>query len=331
VRLFRRSRLVAVVGAVLLAAAIAGVVVAITTGSGEPATTVTPDSVAVLDADGKLVADVPIGGRPISIAIDDGAVWVANPDDGTVLRLDAADHEVVQTIGLGADVNSIAVGFGSVWVAGGNAETVSRIDPDENALEATLRLGKADPLRPDPIFFVAAGREAVWITQGRAVLRIDPATNRATKRVALPSLPIDLGAGGGSVWVPLQDERLVRIDEGSASISATTQLSGWGSSPIVESGDLWLILNTETPQVSKLDPGTLAQAASVPFPAVTQANFPAGLAASDGVLWTADHGSGVVSSIDAVTARAERVTRVAYHPISVAASAGAVWIGVQEN
>ncbi len=185
-RLFRRSRVVAVLGALVLAAAIAAAVVAIMSGS-ESAVTVAPDSVAVLDKGGKLVGDVPIGGRPVSLAVDDDAVWVANADDGTVLRIDPDSYEVVETIGLGADVNSVAVGFGSVWVAGGNDESLFRIDPDENAVEATLRFGKADPLRPDPVFFVAAGLEAVWITQGREVVRIDPRTNEVTKRIALPS------------------------------------------------------------------------------------------------------------------------------------------------
>ena len=330
VRLFRRSRLVALAGALLLAIAIAGVVIVVTTSSGESVIAVVPDSVAVVDADG-LVGDVPIGGRPISIAVDYGAVWVANPDDGTLLRLDPDDHTVVKTIGLGADLNSVDVGFGSVWVAGGNAETVFRIDPAEDAVEATLRLGNADPLRPDPVFFVAVGREAVWITQGTAVLGIDPATNEVTKRVTLPSHPIDLGTGGGNVWVPLEDERLVRIDEGSASISATTPLPGVAFSPLVEAGGLWLVVNTETPSVSKFDTGTLAQTASIPFPAETPANFPVGLGANGGVIWTADRGSGVVSKIDAVTTRVEQVTTIAYHPISVAAGPDLAWIGVQEN
>ena len=65
-RLFRRSRALAVLGALILAGAIAAAVVAITSGS-ESAVTVAPDSVAVLDKGGKLVGDVPIGGRPVSL------------------------------------------------------------------------------------------------------------------------------------------------------------------------------------------------------------------------------------------------------------------------
>jgi DNA-binding SARP family transcriptional activator/DNA-binding beta-propeller fold protein YncE len=337
VRLFRRSRVVAIAGALILVVAAVGVGIALATGSGGSDVTVVPDSVAVLDGDGKLVGDVPIGGRPISIAVDSDAVWVANADDGTLLRIDPDSYEVVETIGLGADVNSVAVGFGSVWVAGGNSETLFRIDPRENAIEETIHLGKADPLRPDPVFFVAAGRNAVWVTQGSNVLRIDPRTNKTTKTIALPSatsglnpVPVDLGAGRGNVWVPMQDERLVRIDEGTGTISATTQLPGEGFSPDVGAGGLWLIVGTETPQVSKLDPNNLTQTASIPFPSSKFEDFPVDLAPVAGTVWVADHGRGFVSRIAAATAQSEQVAKVPYHPISIAATRDRVWIGIQE-
>jgi DNA-binding SARP family transcriptional activator/DNA-binding beta-propeller fold protein YncE len=335
-RLFRRSRVVALVGALIVAAVIA-VGVATTTGSGGSDITVVPDSVAVLDRDGKLVGDVPIGGRPISIAIGEGAVWVANADDGTLLRIDPDTYGVVETIGLGADVNSVAVGFGSVWVAGGNSETVFRIDPRENAVEETIHLGRADPLRPDPVFFVAAGRNAVWVTQGGNVLRIDPRTNVRTKTIMLPRaasslrpVPVDLGAGDGNVWVPTQDERLVRIDEGTGAISATTHLPGEGFSPDVGAGGLWLIVQTETTQVSKLDLNNLTQTASFPFPSTRPEDFPVALATAAEKVWVADHGRGLVWKIASTTAQAEPVARIAHHPISIAATPSTVWVGVQE-
>ena len=339
VRLFRRSWLVAAAGALLLVAAAAGVAVALTGGSGG-SVTVLPDSVVALDTrEGSVVGDVPIGGRPVSMAIGEGAVWVANADDGTLLRIDPDSYDVVETIGLGADVNSVAVGFGSVWVAGGNSETLFRIDPDENAVEATLRFGKADPLRPDPVFFVAAGNKAVWITQGREVVRLDPATNAVTKRIVVPPpaaradqyvVPVDLAAGGGNVWVPTLDERLVRIDEGTGAVSATTQLPGPGDSPVVGAGAVWLIVQSDTPQVSKLDPSNLTQTASIPFPSKEPGDFPVALASAGGAVWVADHGRGLVSRIAAATAQSEQVAKVPYHPISIAAARDTVWVGVQE-
>jgi DNA-binding SARP family transcriptional activator/DNA-binding beta-propeller fold protein YncE len=327
-RLFSRSRVVAGVGAVVLAGAMAAAVVALTTGSSGAAVTVVPDSVAVLEPDGgKVAADPPIGGRPVSIAVGPDAVWVANADDGTVSRIDPRSRAVVKTIGLGADVNSVAVGFGSVWVAGGNDETLFRIDPRRNGVEATLRFGTPDPLLPNPIFFVAAGREAIWITRSDRVDRISPATNEITKTVPLPSRPTDLGVGGGNVWVTTVDERLVRIDEGSATISATSRLPGSPYSPVVAGGALWLIVQLETLQIWKVDPSNLTQTASIPFPD----SYPVALAADAGHVWVVDHAKGRVWKIGLSSSQAVPAVRVGAHPISIAAGNDAVWIGVQKR
>jgi len=96
---------------------------------------------------------------------------------------------------------------------------------------------------------------------------------------------------------------------------------------VVAAGALWLIVYTETPQVSKLDPSTLTQTASVPFPS----GYPVALAAGEGAIWAVDHASSVVWRIDPTTARAARAVRVGYHPISIVAGTGAAWIGVQEQ
>ncbi len=328
VRLFHRSRIVAVVGGLLVVAALVAIALAVTGGSGSGDIAVLPDSVVAIDAgSGKPVGDAPIGGRPVAVTAGAEGVWVANADDGTVSRIDPKQHQVVKTIGLGADVNSLATGFGSIWVAGGNDETVFRIDPAQNAVQAKLQFGNADPLRPKPIFFVAAGRKGVWVTRGRQLLEIDPATNRLRQKVSLPGNPQDIAAGGGAVWATLEDERIVRVDEGSGTITTTSQLPGLGYSPVATADGIWLILGTDTSQVAELDPDTAAQMASVSLPK----SFPVALAAGDGAIWAVDHAQGRVWRIDEKAPTANLISTVAYHPISVAARDGTVWVGVQEQ
>ena len=49
---------------------------------------VPPDSVAVIDQQrSRVVGHVPVGRRPVAVAIGHGSVWVANADDGTVSRI----------------------------------------------------------------------------------------------------------------------------------------------------------------------------------------------------------------------------------------------------
>jgi streptogramin lyase len=320
------------VGALILAAAIAGIVYATTRGSSDPTVTVAPNSVAVVDPESrKVVGDIPLGGRPVGIAVTDDGVWVTDADDGTVTRIDPDTYAIVKTIGLGGDVNGIAAGFGSIWVAGGNDETLYRIDPATDAIEEELRLGDADPLRPRPIFFVTAGQKAVWVTRGNSLLRIDPKTTQVTKTVPLPGVPNDLGSGAGSVWVPLTDERLVRVDESSGELSNTSQLPSVAGSPIVTGGSLWLIVYTDIPQVSKFDPNNVTLSASVPYSRGFGGNFPTAIAGSGDVVWAVDHATGRLRRIDAVAARATGSVEIGHHPVSVGVGQDAVWIGTQEE
>ena len=131
--MLRRSRWAALIRSCSSSSELlAALVIALTRGSGSPLLAVAANSVAVVSPQtGKVVADVPIGGRPVAIAVGAGAVWVANADDQTVLRIDPKTFKVVKTIGgLGSEVTDIAVGFGSVWVAGGNDGNVDAfIDP----------------------------------------------------------------------------------------------------------------------------------------------------------------------------------------------------------
>ncbi len=328
-QLLRRSRWVALLGALLVVGALAAIVVALTRGSGSPPVAVAANSVAVVSPQsGKVVADVPIGGRPVAIAVGADAVWVANADDQTVLRIDPKTFKVVKTIGgLGNEVTDIAVGFGSVWVAGGNDGTLTRIDPRLNAPERVLHLAKPGAVVPQPVFLVATGAGSVWVTGGNRVLRIDPQTNGVAGSTPAPDAPFtSVGSGAGSAWVVAGNEHVLRLDATSGRITADSPLPSPAAFPVVAHGSLWLVVYTVKSQIWRLNPLTLEQTDSVSVPAA----FPFGLAAGDGgVLWTADHDSGGVWRIDSSESRAVRVVKVEHHPIAIAAGEGSVWIGVQ--
>ena len=80
---------------------------------------VTPNSVGVVDpGSNKLVAEVPVGIDPESVAVGEGAVWVANVEDETVTRIDPVTRERGRTIDVGdypSDVVVAAEPSGSPW------------------------------------------------------------------------------------------------------------------------------------------------------------------------------------------------------------------------
>jgi DNA-binding SARP family transcriptional activator len=240
-RRLSRSKAAIVIGALLLAGALAAVVLALTGGSG--AVTVKPNSVAAIDPQtGRIEAAVPIGGHPLAIAVGEGGVWVANADQQTLVRIDPKTKETT-SIGLGTDVADVAVGFGSIWVAGGNGEnggTLIRIDPRTNAPEAPIDLGTVDPLAPQPVFLVATGAGSVWITRGNELMRIDPDTNEARPwfRVKRPQ---GLAAGADAVWVTQANEHVLRIDATTPKITAEEDLSELPQFPVQFGDSLWLV------------------------------------------------------------------------------------------
>jgi DNA-binding SARP family transcriptional activator/streptogramin lyase len=322
----RRLRLLAVVvGALLLAASLAAGIVLATGGSA--AIVVRANSVAALDAKtGKVVADVPIGGSPVAIAVGAGSVWVADADHSTIARIDERTREVLPIGGLGSEVSDVAFGFGSLWVAGGNDGTLARIDPRHNGIRQ-VDLGGSGGAVPRPVFAVRAGPRAVWVTRGNEIVRVGPHENAATARRAV-FRPHGIGIGLGSVWVGTEDERVLRIDARTTELTTAQDVSTQTFFLLIDHGSLWLVafgLGANPPQVWRLNPGTLAQEAAIPF----AKGFPYALAAGDGAIWTLDPDRGVIWRIDPSTNHATRVATVPHHPVAVAVADGIVWVGVQ--
>jgi YVTN family beta-propeller protein len=327
-RLSGRHWLVVGAGAVLLACAGTGLVLVLT--GGADAVVVEPNSVAVVDpATGRIGGDVPIGGRPVAIAIGEGAVWVVNADSNTVVRIDPKTRKVVATIGgLGENVSDVAVGFGSVWVAGGNNETLIRIDPRLNAPEAPVDLGSRHQLVPQPVFLVATGAGSVWATRGNRLLRVDPETNEAQNWLGVRR-PQGLAAGPGAVWVSRDDEHVLRIDATTPKTTADQDLSELPQFPVWHEGALWLIgYGAMNVHVWHLDSTTLTPENAVPF---RIKGYPYELAGGRRALWTVSPDTGFLWRIDAPTGLAKRVARIGHHPVSVAAGEGAVWVGTQKE
>ena len=87
----------------------------------------------------QVTATIRTRGRPVHVAADDRAVWVAYPQDDLVRRIDPKPNQVVATLRV-LQPQDVALGFGSVWVPSGRPPTVVRIDPQTNTVTATLPL-----------------------------------------------------------------------------------------------------------------------------------------------------------------------------------------------
>ena len=268
---------------------------------------VRPNSVAVIDPEtNAIVASIPVGAGPGSIATGDGSVWVANAVARTVSRIDAETREVVATIGLGIEPTDLAVGQGAVWVAGGFDSALLRIDTADNVVRANLAI--REEIGPLPAGFdsgpsaVTVSDGAVWLAHGEEVSRIDPETNDVVATVpAGGNWSGNIAAGEGAVWVVETGVLKVRKPEGGA-------VNG----------------------ISRIDPASDSVTATIPVPGVGigsgGAPGPDIVAAGAGAVWSATWADDIVWRIDPANNRTVRTIPAGTSPGNVAVGEGAVWV-----
>jgi class 3 adenylate cyclase/streptogramin lyase len=324
----RRTKVLLSTGCILLAAAIAGSVVALTGGSSG-SVEVGPTSLAVIDPKSNTVVDaVDLGFRSNLIAAGEGYVWVLDPDGSTIRRVDPHSREVkviAIPAGVGVKPFGIAAGYGSVWVATlrGAQELVLELGPEIGELRRTIPYGEHDP---SPLLFylqpLAVGAGAVWAIDpvGGAVWRIPP-RNGAARRLASGLNPRSLAAGAGAVWVadPLGVTKLdatTGIKLGSGSVGSQTY--GESASVALDRNALWYAASAR-PSLAKVDLQSIAPTATFPV-----GRGPTGIAVGEGAVWVASSGDGGVTRVDP---RGGSTRRIAVGPSTggVVAAYGAVW------
>lgn len=147
------------------------------------------------------------------VAFGDGSIWVTNPTEQNVLRIDMQTGRAGVSISLDFEPREIAYGEGAVWVCSADRTRLARIHSRTNEVVANIDL---HPLEiPDHVFLLlAAGEGAVWMTDQTQVIQIDPQTNRIVGQ-PLPAGEeiITLALGHGTLWTGSHDDGVVsRLD-----------------------------------------------------------------------------------------------------------------------
>jgi DNA-binding SARP family transcriptional activator/ABC-type branched-subunit amino acid transport system substrate-binding protein len=106
----------------------------------------------------RLARRIPLAaGGVAGIALGGGSVWVADPVDGTVWRIEPGPPAVTRTFTVGVGVTGVAYGHGALWAVNFFERTVSRIDPGTNRVTSRTELD-ATPQS------VAVGADAAWVS-----------------------------------------------------------------------------------------------------------------------------------------------------------------------
>ena len=333
-----RWRWAALVGTVLLVAAVVAAVVVARAGDG-PRLVVPANSVAVVELDtGRVVAAIPVGTRPQWMAAGAGSIWVTSETDRTVSRIDPASLRVTASIGLGFEATDIVAAGPHVWVVGGFDHTLWRIDADGLARRKLQFSERFGPLpqgyEKGPASLTFDGH-AVWLAHGNEVTRLDAVTGEPEgtiraggawfARVAIGTrgYVFDRFETGGNLasenaqFVQLFDAN--RLTYAGRIVTATVV-----SDILVADGSTWVSLPTAD-AVWEVDDrrGILVKT----FPA---GDTPVQLEFADDALWVANAFEGTVRRINRQSGESERVIQIGHTVIGLAVSGDRLFVAVSE-
>ncbi len=317
-----QSRLVAIATAIVAGVTI-GVVLGIGRTDAAHAPAVVQDALAVVDASsGRVEPGIEFAGSPAALAPDSSSLWVADPDEGVVLRVSLSSAAVEDRIPVAGQPGDVAVGDGSVWVATTVGGTVSRIDPGTGTVTQTIALGGTPAA-------IAFGVNSVWVADpvDDALLRIEPRTGTVASTLELPSPPSSLAVGLGGVWVASHDAGTVtQVDPASNKIVASVNVGQGPAAVATAAGSVW-VANALDGTISRLDARTARVVATIAV-----GSGPVALAFGGSAIWAASEYSRTVSRIDPVSNTITATLPVSGRtPESVAAVGERVWIGTRES
>jgi serine/threonine-protein kinase len=331
-----RLLVLAVAGAALIAAAVlAGVL--LTQGKGGPPgrpsakPTLTPkvDSLQRIDPKtNKLVATIGAGAGADSIAIGDGAVFVASTDARTVSRIDPRSNAIVKRASVGVPT-SIAVGRPqepALWVVINKSSepcTLSQLDPKTLSTNYTTTFGEAC----GPV--VTRGGQTWFGGSGGSLLLVDWGSGNAMLTVPTGTIGGDaahgLAVGAGAVWLasPFTEE-LFRVDRRGNKRAISIGSGSFPSDVAVGEGGVW-VTDSRRNTVIEIDPSRNRIVRTIPV-----GHDPIAVAAGAGAVWVANNQDGTLSRIDPGTGRVTRV-EVGTDPRNIAIGERGVWVTVHPH
>jgi DNA-binding SARP family transcriptional activator/ABC-type branched-subunit amino acid transport system substrate-binding protein/streptogramin lyase len=334
----RSGAVLAAGGALLLAAALTAVILvrdrggAETSSGGAGAEALDPQT-------GKLLATVPLGTAPSTIAVGAGAVWVLDADDKTISVIDPNTRSLESVFSTSSTPTDLAAGAGALWI--GNAfrklpfsstsypESVSRLDPDVRVVEVTIPLPRPSVVTYDTTSsglnqqqHIAVTSDAVWVIGADlSVSRIDSRTNQHVGRVK-GLKAINIAAGDGGLWViEYGGTAVARIDPRTNTITRRIEVAARAlTSLAVGARDVWAA-DPFGGLVWRIDTGPNLQRTIPLDVGVTW------VAVGAGAVWATNEVAGLVHRIDPNTNEAHVVSRTAA-PATIAVGGGAAWVSV---
>jgi streptogramin lyase len=291
-----------------------------------------PHSLVAIDPRTNSSTRIAMDWAPSALGLSDGAVWALDGADQVVARVDPRARRVEQVIGLGVTPTDVSVGAGSVWMLSDRGVVV-QLDPALGIVRSSTKVptGSAPEGGVDYATQIAADAHAIWIEDGRALWRIDPANRAVTRRLLVGGGIGGVALGAGSVWVLRREPAaLLHINSRTGAVRATIPIAQRRGStepvPIglaVGEGAVW-VLDGNTGTVTRVDPDVDAVVATSRRVSMN----PTGIAVGAGAVWVADGAANALVRLDPTTDRIAGSIPLGGLPKALVAGRSRVWVAV---
>jgi YVTN family beta-propeller protein len=310
---------------VLALAAVAAIVLGGGDGGGAgSASTATTTATTAPDAqEPSVAANVEVGGRPNSVTVAAGSVWVmrsGNDRLAIVSTKTARRREARPRVG--DHPAATAAGFGRLWAANQSGPALIPI-----GLTSLKREGRAIALPPQgKVVAVATGARAVWVGirgDPGILLRIDPRTHAVAKRIELPDGLQNIAVGAGAVWVlARRANTLTRVDIRTGR-QESLHVGSKASDVAVGRRAVW-VSNALDDTVTRIDTGSLNTTQ------IGVGRYPQGVAVGGDAVWVANQRDGTLTRIDPETLHTVGApVEVDASPYALDVDGHHVWVGSQ--
>jgi streptogramin lyase len=269
---------------------------------------------------GKVARTLALGGRPNSVTVAGGSVWVTRARDDRLAVVSTATGRLRSASPrVGTLAAAAAAGFGQLWVANQSGPALVSV-----SLRSRRTSGSPIPLPSQgKVVAVGIGQSAVWVgvrgTPGLLV-RVDPRTRRISKTISLPDGLQNLAIGAGAVWVlARRANTLTRVDLRTARQQSLI-VGDRPADVAVGDGAVW-VTNAGEDSVTRIDTRTLNPTR------IGVGRAPQGLAIGNGAVWVANLLDSTLTPIDPVSGRSGTSIDVDPNPFALDVEGGHVWVG----
>ena len=272
-------------------------------------------------------------------------VWVRNPTDQTLVKVDPATDIIQARVPLEGGVSILAATSTALWAA--NDTTLYKLSPEDGTVIAKTALSH-------PPVTIAVGTSAVWLglmvlpknlrpgteySPSGQVARIDPDSLAISNTVDLDCAPKSIGYANASVWVTsgcFDQSAVDEIDPKTLAVTALTNPPGQPANPdrwpagtggilVASPTAVWMV-STDGSTVSRVDPAShkILQQSDVLGPYNT---VPVGMAYAAGQVWLALPDGKILGLDPSTLALITSLDLQRLLPtVDFAASPGALWV-----